>query len=126
MAVLTLSIRISPARSMSTCRAPSSTARRRPPAPSEIANGGCTNKAAVQDLEDHGTHVATTIGGWVKLNRHRRRYPGGDDHCAESLHHCRLLLCRLGGGRAPLCGRQASRRRQSQPVCRPVSLFLRQ
>jgi subtilisin family serine protease len=27
----------------------------------EIANGDCTNKAAVQDLEGHGTHVATTI-----------------------------------------------------------------
>lgn len=29
--------------------------------PSEIANGDCTNKAAVQDLQGHGTHVATTI-----------------------------------------------------------------
>src|SRR6185503_1836479 len=33
--------------------------------PSEIANGDCTNKAAVQDLEGHGTHVATTIAGRV-------------------------------------------------------------
>jgi subtilisin family serine protease len=31
--------------------------------PSEIANGDCSNKAAVQDLQGHGTHVATTIGG---------------------------------------------------------------
>jgi subtilisin family serine protease len=30
-------------------------------APQEIANGDCTNKAAVQDLQGHGTHVATTI-----------------------------------------------------------------
>lgn len=30
-------------------------------APQEIANGDCSNKAAVQDLEGHGTHVATTI-----------------------------------------------------------------
>lgn len=31
--------------------------------PSEIANGDCTNKPAVQDLQGHGTHVATTIAG---------------------------------------------------------------
>jgi lantibiotic leader peptide-processing serine protease len=29
--------------------------------PREIANGDCSNKAAVQDLQGHGTHVATTI-----------------------------------------------------------------
>ncbi|HMD81930.1 MAG TPA: S8 family serine peptidase, partial [Anaerolineales bacterium] len=29
--------------------------------PQEVANGDCTNKAAVQDLNGHGTHVATTI-----------------------------------------------------------------
>jgi lantibiotic leader peptide-processing serine protease len=29
--------------------------------PGEVANGDCTNKAAVQDLQGHGTHVATTI-----------------------------------------------------------------
>ena len=29
--------------------------------PSEIANGDCSNKAAVQDLQGHGTHVATTV-----------------------------------------------------------------
>lgn len=33
--------------------------------PQEIANGDCTNKAAVQDLQGHGTHVATTIAGRV-------------------------------------------------------------
>jgi len=31
--------------------------------PQEIANGDCSNKLAVQDLEGHGTHVATTIAG---------------------------------------------------------------
>jgi lantibiotic leader peptide-processing serine protease len=31
--------------------------------PQEIANGDCTKKTAVQDLEGHGTHVATTIAG---------------------------------------------------------------
>jgi lantibiotic leader peptide-processing serine protease len=31
--------------------------------PQEIANGDCTNKTAVQDLQGHGTHVATTIAG---------------------------------------------------------------
>jgi subtilisin family serine protease len=31
--------------------------------PQEIANGDCTNKAAVQDLQGHGTHVSTTIAG---------------------------------------------------------------
>jgi subtilisin family serine protease len=30
-------------------------------APAEVANGDCSNKAAVQDLQGHGTHVATTI-----------------------------------------------------------------
>jgi subtilisin family serine protease len=33
--------------------------------PQEIANGDCTNKAAVQDLQGHGTHVATIIAGRV-------------------------------------------------------------
>jgi len=31
--------------------------------PQEIANGDCSNKAAVQDLQGHGTHVSTTIAG---------------------------------------------------------------
>jgi len=31
--------------------------------PAEVANGDCTKKSAVQDLEGHGTHVATTIAG---------------------------------------------------------------
>lgn len=31
--------------------------------PAEIANGNCNNKAAVQDLQVHGTHVSTTIAG---------------------------------------------------------------
>jgi subtilisin family serine protease len=30
-------------------------------APAEVSDGDCTNKAAVQDLQGHGTHVATTI-----------------------------------------------------------------
>ena len=34
-------------------------------APPEIANGDCSNKGAVQDLQGHGTHVATTIAGRV-------------------------------------------------------------
>ncbi len=29
--------------------------------PGEVANGDCSNKAAVQDLQGHGTHVATTV-----------------------------------------------------------------
>jgi subtilisin family serine protease len=29
--------------------------------PSEVANGDCSNKAAVEDLAGHGTHVASTI-----------------------------------------------------------------
>jgi subtilisin family serine protease len=33
--------------------------------PAEVANGDCSNKGAVQDLQGHGTHVATTIGGRV-------------------------------------------------------------
>jgi subtilisin family serine protease len=33
--------------------------------PAEIANGDCSNKAAVQDRDGHGTHVATTIAGRV-------------------------------------------------------------
>ncbi len=31
--------------------------------PAEIANGDCTNKEAVQDLQGHGTHVSTIIAG---------------------------------------------------------------
>jgi lantibiotic leader peptide-processing serine protease len=33
--------------------------------PQEVANGNCSNKAAVQDLQGHGTHVASTIAGRV-------------------------------------------------------------
>jgi subtilisin family serine protease len=33
--------------------------------PAEIANGDCSNKAAVQDLDGHGTHVASTIAAPV-------------------------------------------------------------
>jgi len=33
--------------------------------PQEIGNGDCSNKAAVQDYGDHGTHVASTIAGPV-------------------------------------------------------------
>src|ERR1044072_561063 len=36
-----------------------------PPDPPEVANGNCANKAAVQDLQGHGTHVATTVAGSV-------------------------------------------------------------
>ncbi|MEN8114260.1 MAG: S8 family serine peptidase [Actinomycetota bacterium] len=30
--------------------------------PQEMANGDCSNKAAVQDLNGHGTHTASTVG----------------------------------------------------------------
>jgi lantibiotic leader peptide-processing serine protease len=33
--------------------------------PQEVANGDCSNKAAVQDLQGHGTHVSSTIAGLV-------------------------------------------------------------
>ena len=33
--------------------------------PAEIANGDCSNKGAVNDLNGHGTHVASTIGAPV-------------------------------------------------------------
>jgi lantibiotic leader peptide-processing serine protease len=33
--------------------------------PAEVANGNCANKAAVQDLNGHGTHVATTVAARV-------------------------------------------------------------
>jgi subtilisin family serine protease len=33
--------------------------------PSEVADGDCSDKAAVQDLQGHGTHVATTIGARI-------------------------------------------------------------
>lgn len=35
--------------------------------PQEMANGDCSNKAAVQDLQGHGTHVATTIAGALNV-----------------------------------------------------------
>ena len=31
--------------------------------PAEVANGDCSNKSAVQDLQGHGTHVSTIIAG---------------------------------------------------------------
>jgi subtilisin family serine protease len=33
--------------------------------PAEVANGDCSNKGAVQDLNGHGSHVASTIGAPV-------------------------------------------------------------
>jgi len=33
--------------------------------PAEVDDGTCSNKAAVQDLQGHGTHVATTIAGSI-------------------------------------------------------------
>jgi subtilisin family serine protease len=33
--------------------------------PSEVANGDCSDKAAVEDLDGHGTHVASTIAAPV-------------------------------------------------------------
>ncbi len=33
--------------------------------PAEVANGDCSNKGAIQDINGHGTHVATTIAGRV-------------------------------------------------------------
>jgi subtilisin family serine protease len=33
--------------------------------PQEIANANCANKTAVQDLNGHGTHVATTVAGRI-------------------------------------------------------------
>ncbi|HEX6916644.1 MAG TPA: S8 family serine peptidase, partial [Phycicoccus sp.] len=33
--------------------------------PSEVGNGDCSNKAAIQDLYGHGTHVASTIAAPV-------------------------------------------------------------
>jgi len=33
--------------------------------PDEVADGDCSDKAAVQDLQGHGTHVATTIAGSI-------------------------------------------------------------
>ena len=37
-----------------------------------------------------------------------------------------FCFAELGGGSAPLCGRQAPRYRQPQSVCGPISIFLRQ
>ena len=60
----TSAIPISPGDRRRRCRARSSS--RTPTAdPAEVANGDCSNKAAVQDLQGHGTHVATTIAGRV-------------------------------------------------------------
>ena len=50
---------------MSRCRARSSISTTPTADPQEIANGDCSNKAAVQDLQGHGTHVSTTIAGRV-------------------------------------------------------------
>jgi subtilisin family serine protease len=33
--------------------------------PAEVANGDCSNKSALQDLQGHGTHVSTIIAGAV-------------------------------------------------------------
>jgi hypothetical protein len=58
--------------------------------------------------------------------RHRWSSSRGDDRSPQSLHHCRLLLCRLGRGRASQRTRPRARRGQPQPVRRPVPLLLQE
>ena len=94
--------------------------------PAEVANGDCSNKAAVQDLQGHGTHVATTVAGADQRRRHRRRRPQRDDRRAQGVHHRRLLLRRFRGCRAALCRRPPPRRREPELVRRSVPVLLQQ
>ncbi len=57
--------------------------------PSEVAGGDCTNKAAVQDLQGHGTHVATTIAA--------RRNGIGITGVAPDATIVALKACTIGG-----------------------------
>ena len=63
--------------------------------PAEIANGDCSNKAAVQDLQGHGTHVATTIAGRKNGIGIVGVVAGSYDRRVERLHHRRFLLRRF-------------------------------
>ena len=53
--------------------------------PSEVANGDCSNKAAVQDRNGHGTHVASTIAARRERDRDRGRRAAGDDRRAQGM-----------------------------------------
>jgi subtilisin family serine protease len=64
--------------------------------PIEVANGDCSNKAAVQD-RNHGTHVASTIAA-PSTDRNRRRRAAGDDRGAEGVLVHGLLLRQACGG----------------------------
>ena len=92
--------------------------------PAEVANGDCANKAAVQDLNGHGTHVSTTIAG-------RENGIGivgvAPEATIVALKACTIvgyLLRRLGRRRPALRRRPAARRREPQPVRRSVPVLL--
>ncbi len=94
--------------------------------PVEIANGDCSNKAAVQDLTAARDARCLYDRGADQRHRDRRDRARGDDRRAQGLHRTGVLLRRLGCRRAPVRGRPAARHRQPESVRGPVPLLLQE
>ena len=95
-------------------------------APAEVANGDCSNKSAVQDLQGHGTHVSTIIAGADNGIGVAGVAPRGHDRGTEGVHHPGVLLRRLGGRRLAVRGGPAPRCREPQSVRRSVPVLLQE
>ena len=94
--------------------------------PQEIANGNCTNKAAVAGpLRAWHTRRVGDRGARER-NRCSRRSAGRDNRRHQGMHGRGILLRRLGGGRAALRRRPRPRRRQPQLVRRSLSVLLQE
>ena len=60
--------------------------------PQEVGNGDCANKAAVQDVNGHGTHVASEIAAHLVTLPMEQTHDGDLDAALGELVAARLLL----------------------------------
>ena len=93
--------------------------------PIEVANGDCSNKAAVR-IATVTAHTSPRRSPRRQRDRNRRRRAAGDDRGAEGVLVHGVLLRQAGGGCSPQGGRPAAGRRQPEPVRRPLPLLLRE
>ena len=72
--------------------------------PQEIANGDCSNKAAVQDLQGHGTHVSTITAARANGIGIIGVAPEATIVGLKACTIAGFCFAELGGCRTPLCG----------------------